>query len=234
MDNRPTAQRFPTASSNLQLRQTRPSAVRENHQSAADFFFKHAFSFFIWLARKLPIIPTPMRASRTPLRKSLCSRSKGFTLIELMVVISLISFIAGVFMVAVGEAKTSARDARRKTEISQMLNIFISNCYMPIGGPGEYDLAEVIDELKERYPQAVEQLGTTPLDPKTGTSEESRYMYMISGDGRNCIIYANLEREGEAVTLEGITAPEPGRGTGVFQAPAEGWNGSTKYYQAEI
>ena len=45
------------------------------------------------------------------------------------------------------------------------------------------------------------------------------------------MVYANLEREEEPVTLPLVTAPGPGGGTGVFESTIEGWNGTKKYFQ---
>lgn len=44
----------------------------------------------------------------------------GFTLIELMVVLSIISFVASVMLVSVNGARAKARDARRRSDIKQI------------------------------------------------------------------------------------------------------------------
>jgi prepilin-type N-terminal cleavage/methylation domain-containing protein len=158
----------------------------------------------------------------------------GFTLIELLVVISVIGIMSLIVLVSLKEATSTARDMRRKAELSQMKKIFVSSCYVPDGGSGIYDLAALISELKEKYPQYNAQILATPMDPKIGTSENSYYKYIVSSDGKKCALYANLEREAEATTLSGITSADPSKGTGVFQAAANGWNGSKKYFQAGI
>jgi type II secretion system protein G len=45
---------------------------------------------------------------------------KGFTLIELMVVISIISFLASVVMASLDSARAKSRDARRSSDIHQI------------------------------------------------------------------------------------------------------------------
>ncbi len=47
-------------------------------------------------------------------------KEKGFTLIELLVVIAIIAILATLVLIALGDARDSARDADRKSAISQM------------------------------------------------------------------------------------------------------------------
>jgi len=156
---------------------------------------------------------------------------KGFTLIELLVVIAIIGIISGIALVAYDGATATARDARRKAELSQAKRFFVSNCYMPAAGPGEYDISTLINELKGKYPQFSTQMPAMPRDPKKNDGDNAYYKYVVSSDGTKCALYANLERAAEPVTLANITAPTPGGGTGVFQAADNGWNGTNKFFQ---
>ena len=159
-------------------------------------------------------------------------RNRGFTLIEILTVIAIIAVLAGVVVVATGGARLKGRDAKRKADLSQFGRVLQGGCHMPTGGPGEYDLSIIVEELKAKYPQYANAMGRVPKDPKTGSDGDTGYIYTISADGKKCAFYANLEYEEEEVTLESLTAPTPGGGSGVLSAsgPA-GRNGTNLYFQ---
>ncbi|MCH7523733.1 MAG: prepilin-type N-terminal cleavage/methylation domain-containing protein [Bacteroidetes bacterium] len=159
-------------------------------------------------------------------------KKSGFTMIELLVVIGIIGIIASIVIVATSSARIKARDAKRKFEISQIGKFLTLSCYLPYAGGGEYDFLEIIDEVKIKFPQAGKAISVNPKDPKTGTDTESFYRYIVTADGSKCALYANLENENEEVTLQSLTEPTAGGGSGVLEASSTGWNGSTKYFQA--
>ncbi len=154
---------------------------------------------------------------------------KAFTLIELLVVIGIIGILASIVTVSTSGVRAKARDTKRKAEISQIGRFFsMGSCFVPNSGPGNYDLAQLFDELKVKYPQT--SAFKLPVDPKTGSESQTNYRYLIESTDR-CIIYANLENKDEKITILDITSPAVGKGTGTLRASTPGVNGSEIYYQ---
>ena len=156
--------------------------------------------------------------------------NKGFTLIELLIVIAIIALLSTLGLVYFMSTRKNARDTKRKNDIYQIGRFMSLACYVPDAGEDDYDIYEIINELKTKYPQQ-NFFNNPPRDPKTGTDSQSNYRYIVSDAGSKCAMYANYENANEEVTLPAINAPTPKGGTGIFEAAAEGWNGSNKYYQ---
>src|SRR3989344_2644320 len=153
----------------------------------------------------------------------------GFTLIENLVVITIIGIIMSLVLVNLSGVRKKARDLKRKTDISQIGKLISTSCYVPTAGMGEYDLMELLNEIKVQYPQQASYLNQILRDPKSGTDTDTFYFYKVAdtANGTKCVLYANFENENENITLS-ITEPTPGGGLGVFEALENGWNGSSK------
>ena len=103
---------------------------------------------------------------------------------------------------------------------------------MPDAGAGDYDVGDLMAELKAKFPQYAQFIASVPKDPRGGTDAVTKYRYVVTADAAACALYANLEKSDEPVTLVALTAPTPGGGTGVLEASTEGPNGTTRYFQA--
>jgi prepilin-type N-terminal cleavage/methylation domain-containing protein len=154
---------------------------------------------------------------------------KGFTLVEILVTVAIIGVLAAVVAVPLNYARKKGRDTKRKADVAQIGRFLSASCYLPDAGAGDYDLADLLVELRAKNPQYAQAMALTPKDPGKGTASQSSYRYAVSTD-RSCALYANLENEDEPVSLQ-ITEPTPGGGTGVLRAPTDGWNGTPLYFQ---
>lgn len=154
----------------------------------------------------------------------------GFTLIEILVVIAIIGVLATLAFIYLGGATIKARDAKRMSDLNQVGRFFSFGCLLPEAGAGEYDLNELIEEYKAKYPQYAGNIPRNIRDPKTGTDTESNYKYIVTAS-KQCALYANLEDDEAEVSLPSISEPTPGGGKGIFETASQGWNNSNKYFQ---
>ena len=101
--------------------------------------------------------------------------NQGFSLIEIMVVVVIIGVLATIAIIAFSGARTKASDTKRINDLSQIGRFLIFGCLMPDSGVGEYDLNDLIEEYKLKYPQYADRLPKNISDPKTGTDVISNY-----------------------------------------------------------
>ena len=134
-------------------------------------------------------------------------RLQGFTLIEILVVVALIAILAAVTIVAMNPAKNFAdtRNATRSADVNAILNAVTQytseeghaigdlidadgapaaisdNCATPtpIGA-----LAANLDLGAETGPLVDEYIVEMPLDPTTGTTDDTGYTICLTAGGR--------------------------------------------------
>jgi len=113
------------------------------------------------------------------------TKKKGFTLIEILVVIAIIGILAGVILVSLGKARSRARDAKRQSDIQQVLTAQV--IYY---GDNEKYLTGV---ATSGIPAIGTYLGAFD-DPQASPSNDKHYVWLdnISCDQSFCV-YATLE-----------------------------------------
>lgn len=158
-------------------------------------------------------------------------KNKGFSLIELLITIAIIGLISTIAFVSLNGVRKKARDTKRKNDIAQIGRFLALSCYEPDSGTGTYDLADLLEEIKIKFPQAQSFIAKAPRDPKIGTDTQTYYFYQYQAADKKCVLYANLENEDEPITLTNLTSPTPGGGQGVLQATNNGPNNTPIYFQ---
>lgn len=119
---------------------------------------------------------------------------RGFTLIELLVVIALIGILSTMVLVSMGGARGKARDAKRESDIRQMVLAMELAYSDDEKYPQSQEAPLIIQSSKRVY------LDPVPTDPKVGNP---RYKWRDNSIGasthcgsQNYCIYAQMEDTG--------------------------------------
>jgi prepilin-type N-terminal cleavage/methylation domain-containing protein len=129
---------------------------------------------------------------------------KGFSLIELLVVISIIGILAAMSIFGLNGARQSSRDARRKADLEQVrsgLEIYKADCNI-YPTTAQLDLSTAGSLTAACPGPAVNTYLVKPLDP---TAPTSNYLYSSAG-ASSYELCAYMENETGTVTCGGSSA----------------------------
>ena len=129
------------------------------------------------------------------------NNKKGFTLIEILVVVSIIGLLSSVFLVGLGGFRSRGRDARRLADLRQVQNaleIYYTKCQRyPAGvncAAGDPATWSALQTAITQSGLGVFQIANDPQNPQNSART---YGYAISVDGQSYILGSTLENSGD-------------------------------------
>jgi prepilin-type N-terminal cleavage/methylation domain-containing protein len=143
---------------------------------------------------------------------------KGFTLIEILIVVAIIAILASVVLVGLGPTQQAGRDARRISDLSEVQNgleLYYNECGYYPGSAEATAPCGAFSQIQTWAALTTSLQGTTgigvstvPNDPSAGHS----YEYGTNNTGSAYVIEATLENPGNSAftnyvgpSLTGIT-----------------------------
>lgn len=124
---------------------------------------------------------------------------KGFTLIEVLIVVAIIAILSSVVLVGLGPTQRAGRDARRVSDLRQTQNgleLYYNRCgYYPgttvtgSGSCGGYASNNTWGGMSDALTGSSLGISTVPQDPTSGHT----YYYASKSDGSGYVIAAVLE-----------------------------------------
>lgn len=124
------------------------------------------------------------------------SSRRGFTLIEMLIVIAIIGILSSIVLVGLGPVQRRGRDARRQSDLrgaQNALELYYNKCGHYPGG-AECQVVKVGDWLSMEAAVVNAGIGISklPNDPSSGSDQT----YWYGSDGSSYVIGAKLEDTG--------------------------------------
>jgi prepilin-type N-terminal cleavage/methylation domain-containing protein len=120
--------------------------------------------------------------------KQMCKRKKGFTLIEMLIVITIIALLASLILVGMGGARQKARDARRIADLHNVQNAL----ELYFSQNGRYPASSDWNTLVTTLTGAGIGVSQVPKDPLNNTTYY--YRYGADTNGTDYVLGAQLEQ----------------------------------------
>jgi prepilin-type N-terminal cleavage/methylation domain-containing protein len=142
------------------------------------------------------------------------NRQKGFTLIEILIVVAIIAILASVVLVGLGPTQQAGRDARRLSDLRETQNaleLYFNKCgyYPGLAEPGACGNYAAVASWNGTAPSlSTSLIGSTigvnsiPNDPSSGHT----YFYGATAGGASYVLAAVLENPGNSA-FNGYTPP---------------------------
>ncbi|MBU4348519.1 type II secretion system GspH family protein [Patescibacteria group bacterium] len=107
------------------------------------------------------------------------SVSGGFTLIEILIVMSIIGLLTSATLIGLGTFRGAGKDTRRIADLRQIQNIL----ELYYAKEGEYPAGAGVDIGTLGFVGAGIGVSTLPSDPDDGTQAVTKYIYSTCGSG---------------------------------------------------
>ncbi|MDP2860654.1 MAG: type II secretion system protein [bacterium] len=144
-------------------------------------------------------------------------KKKGFTLVELMIVITVIAILSTIAVVSFTRVQKQARDTKRKSDIRALataLQAYYTERNQYIVQVAETDVSTALTALKPTY------IPETPVAPAGTTGNYKVYTYVTDSDGFKFALCSDLEAPSDPLKVLWVVNTQNMAGYAVADAAA--------------